>query len=65
MQQIAELNLPGYAIGGLAVGETAGEMYDIIETVEEHMPQDKPRYLMGVGTPVNIIEAVIPGNRLL
>lgn len=61
MKQIAELNLPGYAIGGLAVGETASEMYDIIEIVEEHMPVDKPRYLMGVGTPVNIIEAVARG----
>ena len=61
MQQIAELGLPGYAIGGLAVGETAGEMYDIIDAVEEHMPQDKPRYLMGVGTPANILEAVSRG----
>ena len=61
MKQIAELELPGYAIGGLAVGETADEMYDIIETVEEYMPQDRPRYLMGVGTPLNIIEAVARG----
>ncbi len=61
MKQIAELDLPGYAIGGLAVGETTEEMYDIIETVEPHMPQDRPRYLMGVGTPVNIIEAVYRG----
>ncbi len=61
MRQIAELGLPGYAIGGLAVGETTEEMYDIIETVEAHMPQDKPRYLMGVGTPVNIIEGVYRG----
>ena len=61
MQQIAELDLPGYAIGGLAVGETAAEMYDTISAVEEYMPQDKPRYLMGVGTPGNIIEAVYRG----
>ncbi len=61
MQQIAELDLAGYAIGGLAVGETHQEMYDTIEVVEEHMPRDKPRYLMGVGTPSNIIEAVFRG----
>ena len=61
MKKIAELDLPGYAIGGLAVGETHQEMYDTIETVEEYMPKDKPRYLMGVGTPVNIIEAVYRG----
>ena len=61
MQQIAELDLPGYAIGGLAVGETASEMYDIIEAVEPHMPINKTRYLMGVGTPTNIIEAVARG----
>ena len=61
MDQIAGLDLPGYAIGGLAVGETKEEMYDVIEAVEEHMPPDKPRYLMGVGTPVNIIEAVSRG----
>lgn len=61
MKKIAELDLPGYAIGGLAVGETHQEMYDTIEAVEEYMPKDKPRYLMGVGTPVNIIEAVARG----
>jgi queuine tRNA-ribosyltransferase len=61
MKQIAELDLPGYAIGGLAVGETHQEMYDTIEAVEEYMPKDKPRYLMGVGTPVNIIESVARG----
>ena len=61
MQRIAELDLPGYAIGGLAVGETHQEMYDTIDAVEEYMPQDKPRYLMGVGTPSNIIEAVHRG----
>jgi len=61
MKAIAELDLPGYAIGGLAVGETAAEMYETIEQVEEYMPKDKPRYLMGVGTPGNIIEAVYRG----
>ena len=61
MKRIAELDLAGYAIGGLAVGETHQEMYDTIEAVEEHMPKDKPRYLMGVGTPGNIIEAVSRG----
>ena len=61
MKQIAELDLPGYAIGGLAVGESAEEMYRIIDAVEPHMPVNKPRYLMGVGTPSNIIEAVARG----
>jgi len=61
MKRIAELDLPGYAIGGLAVGETAEQMYETIEIVEEHMPVDRPRYLMGVGTPQNIIEAVARG----
>ena len=61
MKRIAELDLPGYAIGGLAVGETAEQMYDTIEAVEEYMPVDKPRYLMGVGTPQNIVEAVARG----
>jgi queuine tRNA-ribosyltransferase len=61
MKSIAELDLPGYAIGGLAVGETVSEMYDTIELVEEHMPKDRPRYLMGVGTPSNIIESAARG----
>ena len=61
MKAIAELDLPGYAIGGLAVGETHQEMYDTIEAVEEYMPKDRPRYLMGVGTPGNIIESVARG----
>jgi len=61
MKEIRELDLSGYAIGGLAVGEPAEVMYHVIENVEEHMPQDKPRYLMGVGTPVNILEAVYRG----
>ncbi|MBQ7624930.1 MAG: tRNA guanosine(34) transglycosylase Tgt [Clostridia bacterium] len=61
MKKISELDLQGYAIGGLAVGETAEEMYETIEAVEEYMPKDKPRYLMGVGTPTNIIEGVARG----
>jgi queuine tRNA-ribosyltransferase len=61
MERIVKLELPGYAIGGLAVGEETGAMYDIIDTVEPHMPPGKPRYLMGVGTPSNIIEAVWRG----
>ena len=61
MKRIADFDLPGYAIGGLAVGETAEQMYDVIEHVEPFMPKDKPRYLMGVGTPVNILEAVYRG----
>ena len=61
MKRIAELDLPGYAIGGLAVGESTEEMYDIIEAVEPFMPENKPRYLMGVGTPANILEAVKRG----
>ena len=61
MKQIAELELDGYAIGGLAVGEPTEVMYEMISQVEPHMPKDKIRYLMGVGTPGNIIEAVARG----
>ena len=61
MKTIAELDLDGYAIGGLAVGEPAEDMYRVIDSVEPYMPKDKIRYLMGVGTPVNIIEAVARG----
>lgn len=61
MKQIRELDLDGYAIGGLAVGEPTEVMYHVIEQVEPFMPKDKPRYLMGVGTPSNIIEAVARG----
>lgn len=61
MEEIAKLDLDGYAIGGLAVGEPTGEMYRIIDAVEPYMPKEKPRYLMGVGTPSNIIEAVARG----
>ena len=61
MKEIRELDLNGYAIGGLAVGESAQEMYDTIEKVILYMPQNKIRYLMGVGTPVNILEGVYRG----
>ena len=61
MKEIAKLDLPGYAIGGLAVGEPTEVMYEIIEAVEPYMPKDRPRYLMGVGTPSNIIESVARG----
>ncbi|HIS68177.1 MAG TPA: tRNA guanosine(34) transglycosylase Tgt [Candidatus Gallacutalibacter stercoravium] len=61
MEQIRQLDLDGYAIGGLAVGEPTEVMYQVIEAVEPHMPGDKIRYLMGVGTPVNILEAVARG----
>ena len=61
MKQIRDMDLDGYAIGGLAVGETKEEMYHVISVVEEHMPKDKIRYLMGVGTPGNILESVRRG----
>ncbi len=61
MRQIGDMGLDGYGIGGLAVGEPAEVMYEIIEAIEPHMPKDKIRYLMGVGTPVNILEAVRRG----
>ena len=59
--RISELDLDGYAIGGLAVGETHEQMYHIIDETVPHLPEDKPVYLMGVGTPVNIVEAVSRG----
>ena len=61
MKETAKIECDGYAIGGLAVGEPTQVMYDIIDAVEPHMPKDKPRYLMGVGTPSNIIEGVARG----
>ncbi|MCQ2525429.1 MAG: tRNA guanosine(34) transglycosylase Tgt [Lachnospiraceae bacterium] len=60
-KRISELDLPGYAVGGLAVGETHEEMYDILEHVVPYLPQNKPTYLMGVGTPANILEGVERG----
>lgn len=59
--QISEMNLDGYAVGGLAVGETHEQMYHILDEVVPHLPQDKPTYLMGVGTPANILEGVERG----
>ncbi len=61
MKQISKLDLPGYAIGGLAVGESHEEMYHILDVTLPYAPENKPRYLMGVGTPTNIIEAVARG----
>ena len=61
MKKIAKMDLPGYAIGGLAVGETAEEMYHILDVTLPFAPENKPRYLMGVGTPTNIIEGVARG----
>lgn len=61
MKEIAKLDLDGYAVGGLAVGETHEEMYHILDVTLPFAPEDKPRYLMGVGTPVNILEAVDRG----
>ena len=60
-QQISEMDLDGYAVGGLAVGETHEEMYEILDAVVPHLPRNKPTYLMGVGTPQNIIEGVARG----
>ena len=60
-KDISEINLDGYAIGGLAVGESHEEMYHILDVTVEHLPQNKPTYLMGVGTPINILEAVDRG----
>lgn len=60
-KQIAELDLDGYAVGGLAVGETHEEMYRILDSVVPHLPENKPVYLMGVGTPINILEGVDRG----
>ncbi len=60
-QQITELDLPGYAVGGLAVGESHEEMYRILDAVVPYLPEDKPTYLMGVGTPANILESVDRG----
>ena len=60
-KQISELDLPGYAVGGLAVGESHEQMYDVLDNVVPYLPQNKPTYLMGVGTPANILEAVDRG----
>ena len=60
-RRLVDMEFPGYAIGGLSVGEAAEQMYDIVEVVTEELPMDKPRYLMGVGTPANLLEAVARG----
>ena len=60
-QEITDLDLDGYAVGGLAVGETHEQMYHVLDEVVPHLPQNKPTYLMGVGTPANILEAVDRG----
>jgi queuine tRNA-ribosyltransferase len=60
-RQLTELDFPGYAVGGLSVGESAGQMYDILDAVCPAMPLDKPRYLMGVGTPQDLLEAIRRG----
>ncbi|WP_252217140.1 tRNA-guanine transglycosylase, partial [Clostridium sp. CMCC3677] len=60
-KEIVKMDLDGYAIGGLAVGESHEEMYRIIDAVAPHLPEDKPIYLMGVGTPSNILEAIDRG----
>ena len=60
-EEISDMDLDGYAIGGLAVGESHEEMYHILDVTVEHLPQNKPTYLMGVGTPINILEAVERG----
>lgn len=60
-QELVEMNFPGYAVGGLSVGEPAEEMYDILEYTTQFLPKDKPRYLMGVGSPDYLIEAVLRG----
>lgn len=60
-QRISQLDLPGYAVGGLAVGESHEQMYRILDAVVPHLPENKPTYLMGVGTPANILEAVDRG----
>jgi queuine tRNA-ribosyltransferase len=60
-ERLTAMDFPGYAIGGLAVGEPKPLMYEIIETVEPHLPEEKPRYLMGVGTPADLVEAVARG----
>ena len=61
-KRISEMELDGYAVGGLAVGESHEEMYHILEEVVPYLPQDKPTYLMGVGTPANILEGVERGH---
>ena len=56
LHALTKIDFDGYAIGGLAVGETQKEMFNVLDDIKEHMPSDKPRYLMGVGTPTDILE---------
>src|SRR5690606_14131756 len=60
-RELVAMNFPGYAIGGLSVGEAPADMYRTIEATAPHLPTDKPRYLMGVGTPVDLLESVALG----
>ena len=60
-RELVEMDFPGYAVGGLSVGEPAGTMYEMVEVVTEILPEDRPRYLMGVGTPANLLENVARG----
>ncbi len=60
-RRLVEMEFPGYAIGGLSVGERDDQMYDMVDVVTEHLPNNKPRYLMGVGTPANIVENIARG----
>src|SRR5690606_693599 len=60
-RQLAELDLPGYAVGGLSVGESPAEMYEVLEATVPAMPDDRPRYLMGVGRPQDLLEAIRRG----
>ena len=61
LNALTKIDFDGYAIGGLAVGETQKEMFNVLDDIKEHMPSDKPRYLMGVGTPTDILGAVKRG----
>jgi queuine tRNA-ribosyltransferase len=61
LKELTKIGFDGYAIGGLAVGETQSEMFDVLDNIKEYMPEDKPRYLMGVGTPTDILGAVKRG----
>ena len=61
LNELTKIGFDGYAIGGLAVGESQREMFDVLDDIKEHMPNDKPRYLMGVGTPADILGAVKRG----
>ena len=61
IERLEEIGFPGYGIGGLSVGESHAEMYRVLDALSPHMPQDKPRYLMGVGFPTNLVEGIARG----